>query len=350
MSLAASMGDPNVGQLQDVLVHPVDPEDVVDEGTDEELHDLFADGHPLRIIDGETRRMAADKLGWATLDATIVPEPPEDTVVAQLDANTERINMTEFETVRALYDHYQETEATLADIGDKTGYSQGYLSQVFSLMDAPDWLVEPWRHPEHPLETSHALAVNSLLSSDSLEQYTQAGGLSQEQAREEAVDDAKLMIDVQAKHDLQVGEFRNRVKRCRKETLDKLKDRRSLEEKRADGQSAAADTEVRDHTPAEVPQEPCMVCGDDADRKIALDVCREDYGMLSELKANGTHLVANAEASAVQGLGAVDGVEPASDEHGRLFAFLQDLPPNEAQAILEELQRAEQRAVEGDHA
>jgi hypothetical protein len=79
-SLAASMGDPNVGQLQDILVHPAGGELEDPPASEEALDDLFKAGHPMRVVDGETRSLAARHLGWATVDATIVPEPPEDTV------------------------------------------------------------------------------------------------------------------------------------------------------------------------------------------------------------------------------------------------------------------------------
>jgi len=41
MSLAASMGDPNVGQLQDILVHPVKPDELEGDMTDDRLDELF---------------------------------------------------------------------------------------------------------------------------------------------------------------------------------------------------------------------------------------------------------------------------------------------------------------------
>jgi hypothetical protein len=337
-SLAASMGDPSVGQLQDVLVHPVLDELEAPPETAEELDELFRDGHPMRVVDGETRRLAAERLGWATLDCTIVPEPPEETIVAQLDANTERIDMTEAETVRALYDYYQETDATLDDVGGKTGFSASYLSRVFSLIESPEWLTGPWEHPDHPLETSHALAVMSLLSSDSLKRYGQAGNLDQEAARQKAIEDAKLMIDVQGQHDLQVGEFRKRVKRCRKETLDQLQDQRSLDEKRADGQTAKAD---RDHTPAEVEApDPCLVCGGERPnrRKIAVNVCREDYGMLSEMQANGDVLMAQAEAPSQPAEVPADGDGGPQDLTAALAAEL-GIPEEQAGQVLGELQQ-----------
>jgi len=338
MSLAASMGDPNVGQLQDILVHPVEPDELEGDMTDDRLDELFRDDHPLRIVDGETRRLAAEKLGWATLDATIVPEPPESTVVAQLDANTERIEMGEAETVRALFTHYQETELTLEDMADKVGYSRSYLSNVFGLCKAPEWLQEPWRNPDHPLGTSHALALKSLLTENSLEGYQRGGGLDEEEAYQRAESDARLMIDVQAEHELPVGEFRKRTKRCRKETIDQLEDQRDLEEKRADGQADAAETEVRTGPGPEPPELDCMVCGNEADRKIALDVCREDYGMLSEMKANGEVLMAQAEGSNAQpavNAGANGGASDAAEA----LAAATGIDPRQAEQVVEQVQQ-----------
>lgn len=348
MSLAASMGDPSVGQLQDVLVYPQDYDDVVEDGTEEELHDLFTDGHPMVVYDGETRRQAARKLGWETLSCTIVPEQPESGVIGQLDANTERVEMSEFETVRALFEFYQETDATLADVGEKTGYSESYLSQVFGLMDSPDWLREAWRHPDHPLETSHALAVFSFLSENTVEQYAAAGGLDDEEAHQRALEDARLMVDVQADHDLSVTEFRERCKRCRKDTLDQLSDQRTLDEKRADGQTQAAEDRESTLPPEEISEDSCIVCGNPADRKIAVDVCRKDYGMLSDMKANDDVLMAQASSEPA---GPASPPEPAGDvpEDLQQAAEAAGIDPKQAAAFVEVLKgQAGQQAGHGD--
>jgi hypothetical protein len=203
--------------------------------------------------------------------------------------------MGQAETVRALYDHYQQTDATLEDMGDKTGFSASYLSQVFGLMESPEWLREAWRHPDHPLETGHALAVMSMLSSNSIERYAEAGNMAEEAGRDRCVDDAKLMIDVQGQHDLQVGDFRQRVKRCQSETLDEIRDDRTHQERQADAETSAAEREVDHYQQGDHNQMTCMVCGQEGDRKIALDVCQDDYGMLSSMKANDEVLMAQAE-------------------------------------------------------
>jgi len=297
-SLAASMGDPDVGQLQDVLVHPVDPDELGEDVDADMLDELLRQGHDMRIVDGETRRQAARYLGWHTLDATIVPRPPENTVIAQLDANTERLEMSQYETVRALYEHYTETGATLEDMQEKTGFSPSYLSSVFGLFDSPEWLREAWRHPEHPLETSHARAVRQFLSENTRDEYAHVGNLEDEQAREYCIEDARLMVDVQVDHELSVTEFRKRCSRRRKERLQELRDNRTHEEKIADGQEARAEGEERSHTPTDTPDRHCMVCGSPADRKIALDVCRSDYGMLSDMQARDELLLEQADPAA----------------------------------------------------
>lgn len=294
-SLASSMGDPEVGQQQPITVYPNDQAEVPNDPTGQDLAELYQDDALLTIHDGVTRLRAAEMLGWSTLWAVIVPEPPENEVVARLEANTERIDMSDYEVFKALYDHYEETDATLEEVGEKVGVSASYMSNVFGLFEAPDWLRRPWATDGHPLDTSHAIAVKSFLSDNTVGEYAQAGGLDDKEAHERAVDDAKLMVQVQAEHDVSVSDFRQRCKRKKKETVDGLKDQRSQAEKQAEGQTATAE---RDHTPADVEEpDPCLVCGGDRrmDRKIALPVCNEDYGMLSEMRANGGTLIANGE-------------------------------------------------------
>jgi ParB-like chromosome segregation protein Spo0J len=295
-SLAASMGDPSVGQLQDVLVHPVAPDELEGEIDSEQLHELHRDGHDMRIVDGETRRLAAEHLGWHSLDCTIVPEPPESRVIAQLDANTERISMTGFETCRALHEHYQETGCTLADMQDKTGYSPGHLSEVFSLFEAPECIQQAWQHPDHPVSTTDARNLRRLLTENQIERYAAAGGLDEEEAYDRALQDVRLMIDVQEQHELTATEFRKRCQRCMQESLQELSDSRTQQEKQADGQQQAAEQRARSGKPTQPPQEYCRVCGDESDRKIALNVCRSDYGMLSDMKAQGETLLEQRES------------------------------------------------------
>jgi len=333
-SLAASMGDPSVGQLQDVLVHPVDPEQFDDDIDAQQLYELHRDGHEMRIVDGETRRLAAEHLGWHSLDATIVPAPPENTTIAQLDANTERIDMSGYETCRALYEHYEQTDSTLADMQEKTGFSPGYLSEVFGLFDAPQCVQDAWKHPDHPLGPTHAIDVARILNESTVQQIAAAGDLDEHEAYERALEDVRLMIDVQGEHDLAAGEFRKRCKRCVKETRQGLEDSRSHQERTADGQQSAAEQAAATGAPTETPDRYCRVCGDPADRKIALDVCNSDYGMLSDMKARGEQLLEQADSPETppQSPDSTD-----SDTQAAVDAVSQalDLPPEQASAALQ---------------
>lgn len=344
-SIASSMGDPDVGQQQPIAVYPNDYAEVVDDGTEDELDDLFGDGHPLVIHDGVTRYRAAEMLGWDTLWAVIVPAPPENEVVARLEANTERLDMSDPEIYKALYDHYQSTEATLDDVGEKVGASGSYMSRVFSLLDAPEWLREPWEHPQHPLGTSHAMACLSFLSGDTAEAYADAGGLTEQEAHERAVEDARLMVDVQQQHDLQVGDFRDRCQRKKKETIDQLQDQRSPEQKQADGQRKAADSQHTD--PDEARPDPCSICGGERPnrRRYALNVCESDYGMLSELEANGNTLVANAETAPADGQPALEDVPPRQKVAQGLHEAY-GLPKEEAAGFFDEVGDQIQQAQE----
>jgi len=345
-SLAASMGDPAVGQLQDVLVHPVDPGELPDELDADDLDRLHREGYEMRIVDGETRRLAAEHLGWHALDATIVPAPPEHTVVAQLDANTERLDMSGYETCRALYQHYDQTDSTLEDMSETTGFSESYLSRVFSLFEAPDCIQDAWRHPDHPLGTSHAIACRKLLSPNTLEKYQEAGGLDEEAAWDAALEDVRLMIDVQGQHDLAVGEFRKRVSRRISEHLDSLRDQRTHEEKTADGQTARAERAAGSGEPAEIPEHTCLVCGDTADRKIALNVCTEDYGMLSDMQARGETLMSQAPA-ADEPAGSPREPDSTSAPAAQAIADELGLPPEQAREALHAIEQQIQGAAGG---
>lgn len=346
-SIAASMGDPDVGQQLPINVYPNDYDDVVDDGTETELVDLFQDEHPLVIHDGVTRYRAAQQLGWATLWAVIVPEPPENEIVARIDASNERLDLTDYEMFSALHDHYEDTDATLADIAAKCGLSESYVSRIFSLLESPDWLRDPWRHPDHPLETSHALATMALLSSNSIDTYQEAGDLDPDEARQQAIQDAQLMVDVQDRHDLQVGEFRNRVKRCRQETLDELRDGRSQTEKQADGATQAAEQRERASTPRDPPEDTCMVCGDPADRKIAVDVCREDYGTLSSMRANDELLTNHPDPAAIDPNTPGD-LNGTFEEAAQVLSKTIGISPEESLRVVKELDSQAAAALSGD--
>jgi hypothetical protein len=335
-SLAASMGDPDVGQLQPILVTPAADVDEDFEWSADSLDEAVTAGDALRIIDGVTRFQAAEFLGWETLWAWVVAEPPEDQVIASLDANTERIDMSQFETANALYQHYQETGATQKELAEKVGYDPTYLSKLFGLIEGPDWMVEAWRNPDHPIETGHCLHLDSMLGPSALQDYADAGGLTEEEAREHAVRDAKLMVDVQAEHNCTVTEFGRRCERCRNESCQKLADGRNLNQRQADGQRERAEA---DHTPAETPDpDPCLICGADRPnrRKAAIPVCANDYGKIQNMVQAGDVLMANAEVPAQPNRDPLEDADP-EEMAVRGLSQLFEMDPEEAAGLLQEL-------------
>jgi hypothetical protein len=141
------------------------------------------------------------------------------------------------------------------------------------------------------------------------------------------------MIDVQQEHELTATEFRKRCKRCMKESLQELSDARTRDEKQADGHQQAAEQRARSGKPTETPDRYCRVCGDPADRKIALDVCREDYGMLSDMKAQGETLLEQRE-SPEPTPSAPDTDSTSEDEAVHAISEALGLPPEQASAAL----------------
>jgi ParB-like chromosome segregation protein Spo0J len=348
-SIAASMGDPATGQQQPIATYPVDYQDR-DLDDEDELTAVFEDGVDLVIHDGVTRYQAAQQLGWSTLWAVIVPEPPEDEVIARLEANTERIDMDDYEVFAALKEWYDdEPEVTLDDVGEKLGVSNSYVSRCFSLFDGPGFVRDAWEHSEHPLGTSHALAVLSMLSENTVDRYRQAGDLDEDEAYERAVEDARLMVDVQAEHDLQVSDFRQRCQRCQKETWDQLQSSSSLDEKQAEGATRQAERADSGPEPEAPPE--CTCCGGDRPnrRKYALQVCHQCYGMLSSAEANDEQLMSNDPTLGDSQDSPEDAVEAPTDVHRQAYEVLRDLPHEEVEAIVAELQRAAQSPQQAQH-
>jgi len=139
-SIAQSMGDPGQGQQQPINVFPADRDDLPADPGDEDLHGYFQGDGRLIIHDGVTRALAAQKLGWETIWAVITPRAPENEVIARLSANTDRVDMTDYETVSTLFEYYDREDITQADLAEKAGMGASTLSKLFSVLDGPDWL------------------------------------------------------------------------------------------------------------------------------------------------------------------------------------------------------------------
>jgi hypothetical protein len=346
LDIASSMGDPSIGQQSAISCYPVDHKERDDVEEPDDLQAVYERGVDLVIHDGVTRYLASKQLGWGTLRAEILPEPPEAEVMARLSANTDRSDMHDYEVFRALREHYQSTEATLEDIGEKIGVSSSFVSQVFSLFDTLDCIRSAWATEEHPLGTSHAIACRGMLSEQSIEKYAQAGELTEQEARELCRRDAERMVEVQAERDLAVSEFRERITRLQKQTCEQLRDQRDGADKRADGQAARA-------SGAETPQagkpvEDCTVCGSSRqrERRKAVQVCDSCHGLLSEHEQHGDTLLQTDDLPGLEAAEPEHAVNAPSPTHEEAMQFLAELTTDEVAKVLQSLQQAGERSPE----
>lgn len=285
-SLAQSMGDPDVGQLQPIYVHPHPVPEDPGEWTQDDLQDYHRGEGDLQVVDGVTRWRAAEKLGWSDIWAVLLPKPPENTVIASLDANTERLEMGEFETVKAISDYKQESGATWSEVAEEVGYSVSYLSRISSALDGPDYLVEAWRDPDSPLETGHVLDLMGVTSSATIEDLQEWGDMTEEAARSKVENTQRLLAKQAIKHQYTVSQLRDRIERKMAEVRREVTDSRSVAEKQMDGQASTAQAaEAAAQEAAEDP-DPCTLCGDPSVTRKAVPVCQEDYGLLSQAVEN----------------------------------------------------------------
>lgn len=115
-----------------------------------------------RIVDGMTRWLAARELHWSTIRCEVHREEPEDQPLVSLAANEDRVDMTEFETVTAIHDHYRRSGMTQEEIAQRVGMSRSRLSNLFRALDGYDPTVEAWQNPDVPVRTGHVLQVERL--------------------------------------------------------------------------------------------------------------------------------------------------------------------------------------------
>lgn len=294
-SLANSMGDPDVDQLQPILAYPVGYEDLEVESSDD-LDDLVRDGHEFEILDGTTRYLAArDHLKWHSLWTWIHDEPPENATLARLDANTERITMSEFETVRAIVDHKRDTGKTWAEIAEETGWSPSYLSQVSTTLEGPDWLTDAWQDPEIPITTSHANRFMRAMGPKFQGQLLEYGDMTEEEAAQRAERLAQNLLEWTVDYGWSPTELDDAISRKWKEILDELAGPSGHREKQREAekdQAAAMHGAPKGQAEEDLS---CVICGNDWTTRIAVPVCDEDRGLLADHVGKGQHLMDTGE-------------------------------------------------------
>lgn len=295
-SIANSMGDPDVGQLQPVLAFPVGWADLQVDSADD-LEQLVRDGHTFEILDGTTRYLAArDHLKWDRLWTWIHDQPPDNQQIARLDANTERISMTEYETVKAICSYRNDHGLTWEEVGDETGWSPSYLSNVNRALNGPDWLLEPWQDPELPVSTSIVIRLMTARGPKFRDQIQEVSGMDEAEAEARADRFAQQLLEWTLEFDWSPSELDKAIKQRQRELLDELQsgtpgdDPQTAAEKESADQLHGAPVNVEDDPT------PCLICGREAATKVAIDVCPEDRGLLTDQQAKGEPLMAPQEA------------------------------------------------------
>lgn len=277
-SIAESME--RSGQLQAAKVYP--PEDSLEDDPDDiderDLREIAAGEGDLVVEDGWTRREAARINNWKQLRVELFPTASDDTVVAQLEANTERIDMADFETMQALKDWSEETGKAQAEVAETIGKARSTVSNWFRALDAPGYLTTRWQDPDTHIEYGHVREILQLPTED-----------LQRKVLEDAL-----------QYDRSVTMTRETAKNTVKAWKRNQQDDRTKAEREADGQAARAERKAKQEINRQQDRPDCVLCGADGQTTIALPVCKEDYGLLTRKKETGEPLlgeVSEAESS-----------------------------------------------------
>lgn len=223
----------------------------------------------IHIVDGLSRLAAAETMGWPTLRCEVFREAPEHISILSLAANTDRLPMSDYETVRALHDYKEETGEPLRVIGERAGYAPSTLSNYFGALDSPEFLIDAWRSKENDVGLGHVVEIASLPT---------------EETQRKVLRDA-VQYSRPVSHTREVA--RNAVNEAQREADDD----QTIHDKQMEGQSEAAQREIQRAQKQMEEKSPCDICGDPHETQVVLDVCPSDYGMIKTLQQSGAPLL-----------------------------------------------------------
>jgi ParB/RepB/Spo0J family partition protein len=268
-SIAESME--RSGQLQAAKVYPPAEvlEDYPDDLDEQDLRKIAASECDLVVEDGWTRREAARINNWKQLRVELFADASDDTIVAQLEANTERIDMADYETMQALKSWSDETGKTQAEVAETIGKARSTVSNWFRALDAPEYLTTRWQDPDTHIEYGHVREILQLPTEDL---------------------QRKVLEDCM-QYDRSVTMTRETAKNTVKAWKRNQQDDRTKEEREADGQARRAERKAKQEVDRQEDRPDCVLCGAAGDTTIALPVCREDYGLLTRKKETGEPLL-----------------------------------------------------------
>jgi ParB-like chromosome segregation protein Spo0J len=260
------------GQLQPAKVYPSNIEDLGDpaEATQADLREIAASAEPLTVVDGWTRREAARLANWDRLRCEIHPDRPTDQVVESLDANTERIDMDDYETMVAIRDWQNETGKTQREVAEKLGKAPSTISNWFRALDGFGPAVQCWRDPETHVEYGHVREIESLPN---------------EKLKKKVLQDCM-------EFERSVAMLRQTCQNTVRGWKRQQQDQRSQEQKTQDGTAKRAEREAKKAASEAEEVERCKLCGGKGGHRIAISTCKEDYGLLTRLKESGGALLA----------------------------------------------------------
>jgi len=271
------------GQLQAAKVYPSNVDAIdADDVSPDDLREATMDADELIVVDGWTRREAARINNWDQLRCEIFAEPPEDQVIASLDANTERLDMTDYETITALKDWKDATGKTDEELAQAIGKSRSTVSNYFRALEVPDPIRQYWKDPDSIVEYGHIREV---------------AGLPTQELQEKCIRDA-------IEFERGVGAFRDTVRNTLEGWKRKQASEQTKDEAEDEGHSRKAAREEARTREQNEPSMTCFFCGEPTDRQVAVPVCEEDSGMVYRKKESGEPLLAsianedNAEAPA----------------------------------------------------
>jgi ParB/RepB/Spo0J family partition protein len=259
------------GQIHAAFVYPVPPQGELRDPDWLRL-DLAekldrADG--VRVVDGWTRRQALKSLNRETIRCEIHHVPPENTSVVSLEANTKRLDMSDFETVRALKEMAERRGLTHREVAEEVGKSRSHITNLFKLLEAPDFVRDAWEDEESVFTASH-IAV--LLQLPGEEEY------------------ARMLRYIQ-EHELSVKRSRTVVQeRLKMLQRREAEARRSGNPRQAGASEAAAGEDVVDDD-AEPEVERCRLTGDPKFAVASIPVSEQMYGLIQQAREQDSFLL-----------------------------------------------------------
>lgn len=259
------------GQIHAAFVYPVNPDgpQEADEWRELDLQEKYEEAEIFRVVDGWTRRLALERLGRETMRCEVHHERPEDPTVVSLEANTVRIDMSDYETIRALKEMADRQGLTHDEVAERVGKSRSHITNLFKVLEASDPVVEEWQNDDTHITASHVAAIMQLPTPD---------------------EEVRMLRQV-LRHELSVGKTRetvqNRLKMIARREAAADQDR----DRRAEGMDETASETDQHGDPADDEPPDCRITGDPAYTHVTIPVSEAMYSTVQRLRETDESLL-----------------------------------------------------------